>query len=274
MYACIYMCVCMCVCVPVCLGICVSARACVCVFVHAHVHVYVHVHACKYSRVCACMWVCVRMRVCVCTRVCVCACVCARLCVPCCPTYAALVCMIVLEQARGRAAAAVACLLRGQVQTCCGAGHCLNSASTLSVRQAPALCAPCPTNSPSQHGPHSWKVPSKQTSARHEHLTKLCRVSAREVPWMGLGRRSGPPKTKICSILPHTATQGPRIHLVRYEFWLGAYVKFQPVGWPGWAWGGLCEVWWEGVNVRGSRPHKGGFAKKKSRMYALKFVWF
>jgi hypothetical protein len=50
---------------------------------------------------------------------------------------------------------------------------------------------------------------------------------------------------------------------VRYECLLGAYVKFQPEGWPGCAWGGLCEVWWEGGNARGSRPHKGGFAKKK-----------
>ena len=60
----------------------------------------------------------------------------------------------------------------------------------------------------------------------------------------------------------HTAPQGPRIYMTRYKFWLGAYVEFQPVGWPGWAWGGLCEVWWEGDNARGSRPHKWGFAKK------------
>jgi len=50
--------------------------------------------------------------------------------------------------------------------------------------------------------------------------------------------------------------------MTRLRFWLGAYVEFQPVGWLGWAWGGLCEVWWEGVNARGSRPHEGGFAKK------------
>jgi hypothetical protein len=47
--------------------------------------------------------------------------------------------------------------------------------------------------------------------------------------------------------------------MARYEFWLGACVEFQPVGLPGWAWGGLCEVWWEGDNARGSRPHEGGF---------------
>ena len=50
--------------------------------------------------------------------------------------------------------------------------------------------------------------------------------------------------------------------MTRLRFWLGAYVEFQPVGWPGWAWGGLCEVCWEGDNARGSRPHEGGFAKK------------
>jgi hypothetical protein len=28
------------------------------------------------------------------------------------------------------------------------------------------------------------------------------------------------------------------------------------------AWGGLCEVWWEAINARSSRPHEGGFANK------------
>jgi hypothetical protein len=30
-------------------------------------------------------------------------------------------------------------------------------------------------------------------------------------------------------------------------------VELQPVGWPGYAWGGLCEVWWEVDNTRGTR---------------------
>jgi len=94
-------------------------------------------------------------------------------------------------------------------------------------------------------------------------VRSLCRVSAREVPWVGLGRRAGPPhpKTEICSTSSHTTPQGTIIHLVRYEVWLGAYDEFQPMGWPGWAWGGMCEVWWEVDNARGSRPPEGGFAK-------------
>jgi hypothetical protein len=51
---------------------------------------------------------------------------------------------------------------------------------------------------------------------------------------MGLGRRLGPPKTKICSTSSHTAPQGPRYHLMQYEFCLGAFAEFQP-------WGGLGE---------------------------------
>ena len=38
---------------------------------------------------------------------------------------------------------------------------------------------------------------------------------------------------KLVSNTSHTEPQGPRIHLVRYEFLLGAYVEFQLVGWPG-----------------------------------------
>jgi len=62
---------------------------------------------------------------------------------------------------------------------------------------------------------------------------------------VGLGRRADPPKTNPISNSSHTAPQGPRIHLTRYKFWLGAYVKTQPGRCPGWAWGGLCEVWCE-----------------------------
>ena len=36
-------------------------------------------------------------------------------------------------------------------------------------------------------------------------------------------------------------------------------VSARRVAWVGL--GGLCEVWWEADNVRGSRPHKGGFTK-------------
>ena len=43
---------------------------------------------------------------------------------------------------------------------------------------------------------------------------------------------------KICSKTSRTAPQGPRFHLTRYEFWLGAYVESQPGRCPGWAWGG------------------------------------
>ena len=42
-----------------------------------------------------------------------------------------------------------------------------------------------------------------------------------------------PPKTKLVSSTSHTAPQGHKKFLVQYKFWLGAYVKFQPVGWPG-----------------------------------------
>jgi len=84
-------------------------------------------------------------------------------------------------------------------------------------------------------------------------------VTAREVPWVGLGRSSGPSQTKICPSSPHTAPQGPRIYPTRLKDWLGSYVKFQPVGWPGWAWGGLCEVWREGDKARGPR---GGLRQK------------
>jgi len=66
-------------------------------------------------------------------------------------------------------------------------------------------------------------------------VSSLCQFSAREVPWVGLGRRAGPPhpKTEICSTSSHTTPQGTIIHLVRYEVWLGAYDEFQPMGWPG-----------------------------------------
>jgi hypothetical protein len=66
-----------------------------------------------------------------------------------------------------------------------------------------------------------------------------------------------PKKSKICSTSSHTAPQGPRIYMTRYKFWLGAYVEFQPVGWPGWAWGGLREVWCEVDNARAHAPTKG-----------------
>ena len=38
---------------------------------------------------------------------------------------------------------------------------------------------------------------------------------------------------KLLLTASHTAFQGHRIHVVRYEFWLGVYVEYQPVGWPG-----------------------------------------
>jgi len=106
---------------------------------------------------------------------------------------------------------------------------------------------------------------SQNLSALVKVLVKgLCWVSAQEVPWMGLGRRSGPPTKECCSTSSHTAPQGPRIYITRYKVWLGAYVKFQPVGWPGWACGGLCEAWWEVDNARGSHPNEGDFTKKES----------
>jgi hypothetical protein len=76
----------------------------------------------------------------------------------------------------------------------------------------------------------------------------------------GPGEEVWPPKNKMLLFL-FTAPQGQRIFMTRLRFWLGAYVKFQPVGWPGWAWGGLGEVWWEGVNARGSRPKRGASPK-------------
>ena len=49
----------------------------------------------------------------------------------------------------------------------------------------------------------------------------------------GPGEEVWTPKNKMLLTSSHTASQVPRIHLVRYELWLGAYVEFQPVGWPG-----------------------------------------
>ena len=102
-------------------------------------------------------------------------------------------------------------------------------------------------------------------------VRSLCRVSAREVPRWAWGGGLDPPKTKCCSISPHIASQGPRIYdtvkvLVR------SLCRVSAVGWPGWAGGGLCEVWWEGDNAKGSRPHEGGFAKKRTRNCS-RFNW-
>ena len=35
-------------------------------------------------------------------------------------------------------------------------------------------------------------------------VRNLCQASAREVPWVGPGRRAGPPKTKICFTSSHS----------------------------------------------------------------------
>ena len=53
------------------------------------------------------------------------------------------------------------------------------------------------------------------------------------------------PNIKTCSKTLHTLPQGPQTILVRYKVRFEAYVKSQPGRCPGWAWGGLCEVWCE-----------------------------
>ena len=79
----------------------------------------------------------------------------------------------------------------------------------------------------------------------------------------GPGEEVWTPKNKMLLTSSHTASQVPIVHLVEWSFCLRACVKFQPVGWPGWAWGGLCKMWWrEGDNARGSRPHEGALPKK------------
>ena len=178
MHVCVFVCVCVCV--------CVCARAYVCLRVWAFVCVPTHTSVCLCMCMCTsvsiharwCLYVCAHACVCMCVCVCVCAYVCVSVCIMC-----ACVCLCVclaalqmlqcvhdavleqpsLKQAWGCAAAAVSCLLRGQVQTQCpGWPRCLNSASTLSARQAPAPCAPWPASSPSQHGLRSWRVPSSK----------------------------------------------------------------------------------------------------------------
>jgi hypothetical protein len=49
----------------------------------------------------------------------------------------------------------------------------------------------------------------------------------------GLGEEVWTPQNQNVATSSHTAPQGPRFPLVRYKFWLGAHVEFQPVGWPG-----------------------------------------
>jgi hypothetical protein len=101
---------------------CICMCACGCVCVRVCVHVYV----------CAC----VRVSVCVCVSVCLC--VCACLCVLACAFVFVCVC--------------ACCSLSVERAGASMVPRCLNSALTRSARQAPAMCIPCPANSPSQHG--------------------------------------------------------------------------------------------------------------------------
>ena len=67
-------------------------------------------------------------------------------------------------------------------------------------------------------------------------VRSLCRVLAQEVPWMGLGRRSGPYQNKLLlDIFTHRTPGSQNLYdmVTWYKVWLGAYVEFQPVGWPG-----------------------------------------
>jgi len=41
-------------------------------------------------------------------------------------------------------------------------------------------------------------------------VRSLCRVSAKEMPWVGLGRRSGPPKNKMLLNIFKHRTPGPQ----------------------------------------------------------------
>jgi hypothetical protein len=70
--------------------VCVRMRVSVC---FVRVHVNVQVRTCEYSFtiVFLCVYVCACVCVCVCVRVCARMCVLARMCVPCCPTDAAVV---------------------------------------------------------------------------------------------------------------------------------------------------------------------------------------
>jgi hypothetical protein len=145
--------VCMCVCVCV----CVFVRVCACVFVR--VYVCARVCLCVCMCICMCTPVSIRARVfvCMCVRAHACARVCARLCV----------CLAAPQMLQWCAEHCAGAAFAEAVRLCCccslsaeraGASRCPSwpqcriSASTHSARQAPALCASCPANSPSQQG--------------------------------------------------------------------------------------------------------------------------
>jgi hypothetical protein len=85
----------------------------------------------------------------------------------------------------------------------------------------------------------------------------------------GPGEEGWTPKNTILLYIFTHRTPGSKSSsdMVTVLVWSLCRVLALGVAWVGL--GGLCEVWWEEDKARGSRPHKGGFAKKCRRLKAL-----
>jgi hypothetical protein len=172
--------------------------------------------------------------------------VCARVCAPCCTIYAAVVCMGLCWR------------------LCCGCS--LSAKRTRQVRAFTSWNTPGPLTQQAQPGKcaDGYCTSREWSGDLAEEFWAaaiiMCSETLRQSRALNIVCHS----TSFCYEPMSSFSTGGALGDPGPEF---AWQQFCRESGPaarchGWAWGSLCEVLWEVINARSSRPHEEGFAKE------------